>query len=502
MQVLRHVVPMSPSPIGSWQACTISVLSTIFIVIAAVLSILFPAVELPPVKGPFNVGVVELYLPVEFPSKDTKSLPVRLLYPTGETKSTDIPYLNVQSAVAYCHNSMRIAAPPPMNKLGWILHTWRLTRLKVRRSAPLAETSCVGTETGSRHNGAVDEQNGYKSAIGESSSTKFPVVVYSHGLVGHADVYSYQTVSLAAQGYIVLVLTHSDGSSPAVRLADGTILPYDSSTAGLSGAEYLQARRQGTDYRVNEMIAATEAFIALNSADANLSDLFSHEAIPSFRDRLDLDELFFMGHSYGACTALTAAHRRPELVRAVVAHEPASDWLPDDARVSLLDTARWFDLSDLRKTYAEYGYFLDDNGSVADSGGSSIHDLEMLFLFSDEWSKKRWMYSDIILEMYKAHRLGPNTKTMDSNDSIGEQIVASQSANKSTKVLKRMNSSLVDVIESAHHNEFSDSSMMMPLWLSRSLGMTGPRSPLDTAADIAHRTRVFLASVRQVGKIQ
>ena len=42
-----------------------------------------------------------------------------------------------------------------------------------------------------------------------------------------------------------------------------------------------------------------------------------------------------MGHSYGACTSLTAASRRPDLVSSVIAHEPAFDWMPDDARREL-----------------------------------------------------------------------------------------------------------------------------------------------------------------------
>jgi pimeloyl-ACP methyl ester carboxylesterase len=43
----------------------------------------------------------------------------------------------------------------------------------------------------------------------------------------------------------------------------------------------------------------------------------------------------FMGHSHGGATVLTAANREPALVDAIVAHEPAIDWAPDDCRRAL-----------------------------------------------------------------------------------------------------------------------------------------------------------------------
>jgi predicted dienelactone hydrolase len=490
----QMLLPLTASPTGSRQACIISVLSAVFAFISAILSILFPAVELPMITGPFNVGIVEFYLPVYILAKNTKTkehLPVRILYPTNESEGgAGLPYLNELSALEYCNQFMRIGAPPFFQKypLGWVLHAWRLARLKVHPSAPLAE---------SQHSSA-------------GASLKFPVVVFSHGLMGHADTYSYQTVSLAAQGYIVLVLTHLDGSAPAVRKVDGTILKYDTSLSTLSGIDYLQARRQQTEYRADEMIAATEALLALDCAGPSRPVTFGDKTIPSFRERLKHDQVFFMGHSYGGATALAAAHRRPELVRAVVAHDPALDWLPNATRRSLLDASRWLDLLDLRAKYAKNNFVLEDwtdNGARhTNTGKSSIHDVEMLILFSDEWRKQRLMRPDIVIEMYNAHRLGPNTEAIEAGNSVDKINADSTSISeidmKSTEVLKRVNNSLVDVIESAHHIEFEDTCMMLPLWMSRTLGMTGTRNPCETAAEIAHHTRVFLARIRQAGKIQ
>lgn len=52
------------------------------------------------------------------------------------------------------------------------------------------------------------------------------------------------------------------------------------------------------------------------------------------------------------------------------------------------------------------------------------------------------------------------------------------------------------VIQDAHHPEFSDTSMLTPLWLARSVAVTGKRNPRDTAEEIKHRTVDFLSTVQ------
>jgi hypothetical protein len=52
------------------------------------------------------------------------------------------------------------------------------------------------------------------------------------------------------------------------------------------------------------------------------------------------------------------------------------------------------------------------------------------------------------------------------------------------------------VIKDAHHTEFSDTSLLTPLWLARSVGVTGKRNPRDTAEEIKERTVDFIAAVQ------
>jgi hypothetical protein len=55
--------------------------------------------------------------------------------------------------------------------------------------------------------------------------------------------------------------------------------------------------------------------------------------------------------------------------------------------------------------------------------------------------------------------------------------------------------SLHGAIYQSNHNEFSDTSMLTPLWLARPVGLTGPRNPIHTAMEIAQQTLAFLQRV-------
>jgi platelet-activating factor acetylhydrolase len=45
---------------------------------------------------------------------------------------------------------------------------------------------------------------------------RFPLVIFSHGLVGTRNTYSHFCSSLASEGYVVVAVEHADGSSPCV----------------------------------------------------------------------------------------------------------------------------------------------------------------------------------------------------------------------------------------------------------------------------------------------
>jgi platelet-activating factor acetylhydrolase len=203
--VLQSIRRLSIVSEIKWVSVLIAVLTTLFLIVMVALSLLFPAVTLPPIKGKYNIGMVSLHLPVDYSKLDDNKSPspeddyyvnVRILYPTNE-KPDRLPYLDPSTAADFLAQCINFGAPPPLKKFGWLLHNWRLIQLDVKHNAiPIA-------------------------------SDGLPVVVYSHGLGGSPSIYSYQTHTLAANGYLVLAIEHSDGSAPLTKKRDGNVVTYD-----------------------------------------------------------------------------------------------------------------------------------------------------------------------------------------------------------------------------------------------------------------------------------
>ncbi|KAL7553403.1 hypothetical protein ACHAWF_016705 [Thalassiosira exigua] len=428
----------------SWTAASIGVLSALLIAISVALTILFPAVELRPINGKYHVGVVDLHLPVDFtesvrrgsllgtqhqddhgvPSKSHVS--ARLLYPTDE-EPEHVPYLDPESSPLLCDEMMKAGAPGPLKAFGWMLHTWRLTTIRAKRNALPAR------------------ENKF-----------FPLSVFSHGLMGISSIYSYQASNLAAEGFVVLMVEHTDASAVAVKRRDSSHLLYDSSLVSelqserIRTQEYETKRRVQTQHRVEECLSALRVLRKLNCN--GIPDL---DALGiSFVNKLDVSDVTLIGHSFGGCTVLSAAAQRPDLVSAVVAHEPVVSWMPDDARQSLLSVAT--------KEGEE-----KKNDSDGEGRKESIHDVDMLFLYSEEWAEKGWGAYHQIKELHDRQKLGPKGGTSE-----------------------------VGVISKAKHQEFSDTCMLTPLWLARATGLTGERNPHDTAEEIGLRTVNFLHATR------
>ena len=106
LQGLRRIPAVKS---GTWLARCIGIISIMCILIGAALSNLFPAVELPSVNGPYNVGVVDFFMPVEMSKTngtcDSYShVSVRLLYPTLEEPES-VPYLDPEIADEYILSS-------------------------------------------------------------------------------------------------------------------------------------------------------------------------------------------------------------------------------------------------------------------------------------------------------------------------------------------------------------------------------------------------------------
>lgn len=276
LQMLRPIVPFR------WIKGVVFLMSILLVFTAGLLSILFPAVEVPRLDdAPYNVGIIDLFLPASFEystvvegmenvcAKGQDHVSVRIMYPTVE-KPYSIPHLRPEVSDIFCEETMLAGAPPPLKPFDWILHTWRLASIEAR---PLAQPA--------------------------ESESGLPIIVFSHGLGGNVDLYAYQTTSLAKHGYVVVIIDHTDGSAAVVPRKDGNtirrnddhvVAHYDEGREDL----HLKGRRAMTEYRAEEFLAVVKATLSLNTK--NIEELASNNI--SFVGKLNTDELHYMGHSF------------------------------------------------------------------------------------------------------------------------------------------------------------------------------------------------------------
>ena len=211
---------------------------------------------------------------------------------------------------------------------------------------------------------------------------KLPMAVFSHGIMGNAFIYSYQCMSLASNGTLVLSMDHTDGSAIGATKKDGSFVDYDASLN--NDPDYPRARRKQIEFRTQEFVAASKALRLLN--ESNIREL--EDLGISFVGTLNVNDMAACGHSFGGATALVACQKHPSLYSCYIGHEPALDWMPDDVRYAL------FEESKIEKSRIQYnggtgGYETSFQVPMQKaSHKKTLHHLDLFFLYSHEWMRK------------------------------------------------------------------------------------------------------------------
>lgn len=126
----------------------------------------------------------------------------------------------------------------------------------------------------------------YKEA--DIFDSKFPVVVFSHGLGGNRLIYSCICSDLASHGFIVAAIEHRDGSA---SLAKGILqdewIQYDNVPPEIWGFRHHQLR-----HRVNEVELCLSALDHLNHNDSK------------WKNKMNMESLVMAGHSFGGATTM------------------------------------------------------------------------------------------------------------------------------------------------------------------------------------------------------
>jgi hypothetical protein len=182
---------------GSWMSLIIYLLSLLCFLVAVLLCVLFPTLQLAEIEGGYNLGAIDLFLPVA----DGSHVTARIYYPTNEKVGT-IPYLRPDICSEYLKEVVAFGIPAPLNTISWLFDHWNLIRVPVKLGAqPI-----------------------------QDKERKLPLIVYSHGIAGSNAAYTYQIASQSARGNVVLAIDHTDGSAPVVAKHDGSLLHFDTKT--------------------------------------------------------------------------------------------------------------------------------------------------------------------------------------------------------------------------------------------------------------------------------
>lgn len=142
-----------------------------------------------------------------------------------------------------------------------------------------------------------------------------PCMVFTHGMAGMSQSYAHYLGSIASHGYVVAAVEHRDGSGP------GTIVHHPDGTERkvwhmkLKDIEAdppmndLDLKAAQLNFREAEISETIKLFAQLNAGDTpvvNLKPDLPRNALPGFKNRLNLSAITVGGHSYGATGVMQA----------------------------------------------------------------------------------------------------------------------------------------------------------------------------------------------------
>ena len=269
---------------------------------ASYLSSLNPINAFPEYHGPYAVGTVDVEIPANdlpspanAPEGAAPTIAFRIFYPCvkpSKDNSRAVRWIaqpqreNVAALMRFLGMKEKSA-----NYLSYLTQQFYWIRLRAYRNARIFDPP--------------------------TSNGRWPVTVFSHGLAGSRNAYSYVCGDLASNGMIVIALDHRDGSSPIQYVrATAEAEAHVVNTVKIShepGEEVYKARDKQLRIRVWEISMAYEALMkidagqAIENLDMNTSQKQQErvEVLWQFDGKLDIHragKVTFCGHSFGAAT--------------------------------------------------------------------------------------------------------------------------------------------------------------------------------------------------------
>ncbi|KAK0670453.1 platelet-activating factor acetylhydrolase, partial [Cercophora samala] len=268
----------------------------------SLLSSLFnPVPGFPEYTGPYKVGTVDVEIPIsELPTSqqpegaaDVHTVLFRIFYPaTPEAHGKNITWLPAPQRLhieAYAQFlGLGSKAASVLSFLPRHLH-W--TTIPAIKNAALL------------------------SPPAELSNSRWPTMIFSHGLGGNRNAYSHLAGSLASHGVVVICPEHRDQSAALTLIRDpqnpqnANPLPYLRIPHNQTPEIWAQRDSQ-LRIRLWELDLIFEAILAIDRNDnkiiaSNLNTSTPASALSAFSNKLDIldpGKVIFAGHSFGSST--------------------------------------------------------------------------------------------------------------------------------------------------------------------------------------------------------
>ncbi|KAM5344888.1 hypothetical protein ACJ41O_010750 [Fusarium nematophilum] len=268
---------------------------------ASYFSRLSPIPAFPEYTGPYKVGTVDIEIPVselDAPSAAPEgtdkihTIQYRMFYPAApestEKRISWLPTPQRQHLVAY--TKFLGIGPMLAEFLSFLPRHLHYTTIPAHKNAKLLDAT--------------------------TENKRWPTMIFSHGLGGGRNSYSYIAGSLASHGIVVICPEHRDGSAVAsfIRIPEernGTItstgriqIPYQKISHDVCPEVYL-AREAQLRIRCWEMGLIHQAILAVDRGTPYTNLNRTTPSLDPFVGKLNVHEpgsILFAGHSFGAAT--------------------------------------------------------------------------------------------------------------------------------------------------------------------------------------------------------
>ncbi|EMD92555.1 hypothetical protein COCC4DRAFT_162856 [Bipolaris maydis ATCC 48331] len=264
---------------------------------------------LPPYTGPYEVGILDVETPVE-----KRVIHDAILKATGD-KAFE---LNTLAITLYYPSSLP-RTPPSQRPWArpWLPQPVGLIGEGYARLAGVPRLSSVFTSALWLFGSSTVIPGVVDAPILSSAqySATLPCMVFTHGMAGMSQSYAHYLGSIASHGYVVAAVEHRDGSGPGtiIHHPDGKEekvwhMELEDLEANPPMTE-LDLKAAQLNYREAEISETIKLFAKLNAGEApivNLKPDSPRNALPGFKNRLNLSAVTVGGHSYGATGVMQA----------------------------------------------------------------------------------------------------------------------------------------------------------------------------------------------------